>query len=149
MTNRLGDDRKQQVRALGQLGWTLRRIEEATGVRRETASAYLKAAGIAVRDPRHRQLASSKPASEVSTDPALLPAGITGPLTWPAAARAPAASACAPYRELIEVGLTRGRDAMAIWRDLVDDHGFPARYASVRRFVVKLQGGSGPRTRTQ
>ena len=140
MANRLGDDRKQQVRALGQLGWTLRRIEEATGVRRETASAYLKAAGIAVRDPRHRQLASAKPASEVSTDPATLPTGITGPLTWPAVGRAPAASACAPYRELIEVGLTRGRDAMAIWRDLVDDHGFPARYASVRRFVVKLQG---------
>ena len=41
MANLLGDDRKQQVRALGQLGWTLRRIEEATGVRRETASAYL------------------------------------------------------------------------------------------------------------
>jgi transposase len=140
MANLLGEDRKQQVRALGQLGWTLRRIEEATGVRRETASAYLKAAGIAVRDPRHRQLASSKPASEVSTDPATLPSGITGPLTWPRAGRAPAASACAPYRELIEVGLTRGRDAMAIWRDLVDDHGFPARYASVRRFVVKLQG---------
>jgi transposase len=140
MANLLGDDRKQQVRALGQLGWTLRRIEEATGVRRETASAYLKAAGIAVRDPRHRQLTSSKPASEVSTDPATLPSGITGPLTWPAGGRAPAASACAPYRELIEVGLTRGRDAMAIWRDLVDDHGFPARYASVRRFVVKLQG---------
>jgi len=32
---------------------------------------------------------------------------------------------------------------MAIWRDLVDDHGFPAQYASVRRFVVTLRG---PRT---
>ena len=50
------------------------------------------------------------------------------------------ASACAPYRELIEAALTRGRDAMAIWRDLVDDHGFPAQYASVRRFVLTLQG---------
>src|SRR5213594_4166242 len=29
---------------------------------------------------------------------------------------------------------------MAIWRDLVDDHGFPAQYASVRRFVVTLRG---------
>jgi transposase len=29
---------------------------------------------------------------------------------------------------------------MAIWQDLVDDHGFPGRYASVRRFVVKLRG---------
>ena len=29
---------------------------------------------------------------------------------------------------------------MAIWQDLVSDHGFPARYASVRRFVVQLRG---------
>lgn len=28
---------------------------------------------------------------------------------------------------------------MAIWRDLVDDHGFTARYASVRRFVASLR----------
>ena len=34
--------------------------------------------------------------------------------------------------------------AMAIWRDLVDDHGFPAQYASVRRFVVKLRGQRTP-----
>jgi len=60
MTNILGDDKQRQVLALGQLGWALRRIEQATGVRRETASAYLKAAGIAVRDPRHRRLAVPK-----------------------------------------------------------------------------------------
>ncbi len=44
MANILGDDQKQQILALGRLGWPLRRIEQATGVRRETASAYLKAA---------------------------------------------------------------------------------------------------------
>jgi hypothetical protein len=49
MSNVLSDEKKQQVIALGKLGWTLRRIEEATGVRRETASNYLKAAGIGVR----------------------------------------------------------------------------------------------------
>ena len=42
----MSDDKKQQVLVLGRLGWTLRRIEEATGVRRETASRYLKAAGV-------------------------------------------------------------------------------------------------------
>ena len=78
---------------------------------------------------------------EVSTDPGALLPGIASSLSLsPPPGRAPAASACAPYRELIEAALSRGRDAMAIWRDLVDDHGFPARYASVRRFVVKLQG---------
>jgi hypothetical protein len=34
--------------ALGRLGWSLRRIEQATGVRRETVSSYLQAAGIPV-----------------------------------------------------------------------------------------------------
>ena len=51
MTNFLGDDRRQQVLTLGRLGWPLRRIEQATGIRRETASAYLKAAGITIRAP--------------------------------------------------------------------------------------------------
>jgi hypothetical protein len=51
MSNVLNEDKKQQVIALARLRWTLRRIEQATGVRRETAGAYLKAAGIAVRPP--------------------------------------------------------------------------------------------------
>ena len=50
MSNVLGDNRQQQVLALGRLGWSLRRIEQATTVRRQTASAYLKAAGIPVRE---------------------------------------------------------------------------------------------------
>src|SRR3989441_7505315 len=54
MTNVLSDAKKQQVIALGQLGWTLRRIEAATGVRRETAGVYLKAAGLAVQLPGRR-----------------------------------------------------------------------------------------------
>ncbi len=45
MANVLDIDKQQQIQALGRLGWPLRRIEEATGVRRETASRYLKRAG--------------------------------------------------------------------------------------------------------
>ena len=48
MSNVLSDEKEQQVIALGRLGWSLRRIEEATGVRRETASSYLKAVGVVV-----------------------------------------------------------------------------------------------------
>ena len=155
MANILGNDRQQQILALGRLGWPLRRIEQATGVRRETASAYLKAAGIAIRAPRRRrpppkpasQVSTdlANPASEVSTDSERLPAGLLDLPAWPpASSRAPTASACEPYRELIELALGRGRNAMAIWQDLVDEHGFPALYASVRRFVGKLRGGQRP-----
>ena len=51
VSNVLNEEKKKQVIALGQLGWSLRRIEKATGVRRETAAGYLKAAGIAMRPP--------------------------------------------------------------------------------------------------
>jgi transposase len=53
--------------------------------------------------------------------------------------RSPQASACEPFREWIEAGVRQGRPAMSIWQDLVDDHGFPSSYASVRRFVAKLR----------
>jgi transposase len=141
MTNILSDDKRQQVLALGQLGWTLRRIERATGVRRETAGAYLKAAGLAVQAPGRWGHPAAKPAIEVSTDSGGDSPGGASPLSaGTSPGRAPAASACEPYRELIEAALGRGRDAMAIWRDLVDDHGFPAQYASVRRFAITLRG---------
>src|ERR1700737_3126534 len=68
MSNVLSDDKRQQILTLGRLGWSLRRIEQATGVRRETAGAYLKAAGISVRPPGWGQTA--KPAIEVTTDSA-------------------------------------------------------------------------------
>ncbi len=150
MSNVLGNHKQQQVLALGRLGWSLRRIEQATAVRRETASAYLKAAGIPVRDRGGRpQVWPPNPATtmEVSTDPGppkpATPATVStdpGPPSRPG--RAPSASACEPYREIIAEALSRGRNAMAIWQDLVDDHGFAARYASVRRFVLALRGSA-------
>ena len=60
MSNVLAEDTRQQVLALGRLGWSLRRIEGATGVRRETASGYLKAAGLVVRG---RGRPSARPAN--------------------------------------------------------------------------------------
>jgi hypothetical protein len=43
MSNVLNEAKKQQVIALGRLGWPLRCIEQETRVRRETAGAYLAA----------------------------------------------------------------------------------------------------------
>jgi transposase len=56
----------------------------------------------------------------------------------PRPGRSPRASACEPYREWIEeeVRQSHGHGDLA---GLGDDHGFLARYASVRRFVVKLR----------
>jgi len=65
MSNVLNEAKKQQVLALGRLGWPLRRIEQETGVRRETAGTYLKAAGIGVRPPgAWGRRSPAKPANE-------------------------------------------------------------------------------------
>src|SRR6266436_3975031 len=157
MANVLGDEKKHQILTLGRLGWSLRRIEKETAVRRETASAYLRAAGIAVRRPGGRLSEwPPKPATTggVSTDSdAANPAATEGVSTdsaskeWPRPGRAPAASACEPYREVIEEAVSRGRNAMAIWQDLVDDHGFTAGYSSVKRFLARLRATAPPEAR--
>ena len=170
MSNVLNEEKKQQVIALGRLGWSLRRIQRATGVRRETAAIYLRAAGITFRQPSDRRPATAKPATQVITDSAAVkPASEAGsqPMVAkpasevitdfgaelatcstaparPLPGRSPRDSACGPYREAIELALSRGRNAMAIWQDLVDTCGFTAGYQSVRRFVSKLRGKQSP-----
>src|SRR5579872_5735665 len=162
VSNVLSEEKRQQVIALGRLGWPLRRIQQETGIRRETAGAYLKAAGIAIRAPGGwGRRAPAKPVNEVSPDlstgadaelgqnrPTVSPDSSPVPLPG----RCPTSSACEPYFDFIELSLSKGRNAKAIYQDLVDSHGFAGRYASVKRFVRRLRGqpgksGSGPMVR--
>lgn len=168
MGNVLSKEKREQVIALGRLGWSLRRIEQATGVRRETAGGYLKSAGIALRTPggwgrKPPSKAatsvtsgsdSSKPAIEVITGFSSATAAnnskpanevITGFLPERASKRSAGASEA--YREMIELELSRGRNAMGIYQDLVDGHGFRSSYQSVQRFVRKLRGAVSPEAR--
>ncbi len=153
VSNVLSEDKRQQVIALGRLGWPLRRIEKETGVRRETAGVYLKAAGVAVRPPGGwGRRSPAKPANEVSPDSAAEPAKpaneVSPDFEAPEApVRTASASHCAPFLDFIELSLSKGRNAKAIWQDLLDDHGFTGRYASVKRFVRKLRGGSAAEAR--
>ena len=50
-----------------------------------------------------------------------------------------ATSLCEPWREFIEAQLRLKRNAMAIYQDLVDQHGFAGKYNSVKRFVAALR----------
>ncbi len=178
MANVLNEEKKQQVLALGRLGWSLRRIQQATKIRRETASAYRKAAGIAVRLPSGWGRCEPKPANEVITDfgaakPSIpvipdacnpnpnpnpenpsnkgrskttsKPANENEVITDSAVVSGP--SACEPYREAIDLGISRGRNAMAIWQDLVSEYGFASSYQSVQRFVRRRRGTQTPEAR--
>ena len=180
MSNVLSEEKRQQVIALGRLGWPLRRIEQETGVRRETAGAYLKAAGIGVRPPRGwGRRPPAKPANEVTTGseaakavnpnphPENLPnkekaeakpanetevitgfgVELGGGLEQKNPKLAPSTSFCEPFRAAIELGLSRGRNARAIWQDLVLDNGFGGGYQTVKRFVRKLRGTQPPQPR--
>jgi hypothetical protein len=158
VSNVLNEEKKKQVIALGQLGWSLRQIEKATGIRRETAAGYLRGAGIGLRPPRGwGKKAPPKPANGVTTDsPEAKPANgvttdpapdVTAEVPAPETPSATAASVSEPFRELIENGLALGRNAMSIWQEMVDRHGFTGAYESVKRFVRKLRGPSSPEAR--
>jgi transposase len=154
------------VLVLGRLGWTLRRIEEATGVRRETASRYLKAAGVSVRSPRSR----SRPNRPVrrGCPPILRPQGrqkaASGECVSPdpgadRTSKAASGEGCHPtpdrgsqgragHRRRATASRTAsassdGSGSVATPRrsgDLVTDHDFVGGYASVKRFARKLRG---------
>ena len=145
---------------MGRLGWSLRRIQQELGVRRETASTYLKAEGITVQPPgRRRQEPAAKPAitaNQVTTDSESPKPAISEVTTDSVAAqpvlpptvadgnRSPSTSTCEPFREAIELGLSQGRNAMGIWQDLISQTGFSGGYQTVKRFVRKLRGGQTP-----
>ncbi|WP_140797887.1 hypothetical protein [Myxococcus xanthus] len=120
------------ITVLGRLGWSLRRIEDATRVRRETASGYLKAAGVGIRPP-HRW-GKSKPANDETTE-----ASATSEPEAKAAGAKPAqegttdsmprsragvrhvsASIVAPYVELVRQRMEVGRNGRAIYEEHVD-----------------------------
>jgi transposase len=137
MGNVLSENKQEQVLALSRLGWSLRKIQRMTGVRRETAAVYLARAGLGRRPPRE---AETKPATGVTPDFGVGKQAGTAPPEGPSQAGESSASVCAPWSELIEQGLARGRNAKAIWQDLVSDHGFAGGYQSVKRFVRRVRG---------
>ncbi len=85
---------------------------------------------------------SSTPDPTSKTNPAKPAIPVTADSERPT--RGPTASASEPYRELIELALARGRNAVAIWQDLVSENGFTSGYQSVRRFVRRLRGAQTP-----
>lgn len=127
--NELSVTERDTILGLLRLGWSQRRIERETGHRRETVAAYGIAAG----------LLTPKPA-KVATDPG---SPIDEPL---ATAGAPAASTtversrsnCEVHRPFIEAEAAKGRNAVAIFQELVEHHGYVGAYNAVKRFVRKL-----------
>lgn len=118
--------------------WTLlragagqREIERVTGIDRKTIRAYQRrfAADAAANSPG------------VATDLANAIEGLAQqiPPPRPPTSTVPSVSACEPHRSFIEAQLRLRRNAVAIYQDLVDLHGFTGAYNSVKRFAKKLR----------
>ena len=104
-----------------------RDIERITGIDRKTIRSY------------QRQFEASRSNSPgVATDP---PEQIPPP--WPptmvATAVTSSTSKCEPHRAFIDAQLRLGRNATAVYQDLVDLHGFDGAYNSVKRFAATLR----------
>lgn len=101
-----------------------REIERVTGIDRKTIRAYQK---------RLTPAAASNSPGVATGSLEQIPPG------WPPAPASVSTSACEPYRTWIEAQLKLRRNAMAIYQDLVDQHGFAGKYNSVKRFVRQLR----------
>ena len=141
MPNYLKMPKKSQVLALLELGWSYRRIQGETGVRRETVSGY--------DEVRQANAAKTFPGS----DPSPPPDSLDGPVdTGPNAAKTFAGSGSKPaktfagsaprrrfaaalYGTAIAEKLDAGLSLQRIWQDLVEEYGYAASYESVKRFV--------------
>jgi len=118
--------------------WTLlkagasqRQIERVTGIDRKTIRAYEKRFATAA-PATSPGVAIDSPGVAASAAPQIPPPRPPTPAVV-------TASACEPHRAFIEAQLRLHRNAMAIYQDLVDRHGFSGAYNSVKRFVGKLR----------
>ncbi len=140
--NVLKMQKKNDVLALVRAKISFREIEERLGVRRETASKYAQEAGLwspatAATSP---EVATGSEFKTGQTESPWPPDGAASTQeSTPAKVPAHARSACDPHREWIETQIGLGRNAQAIYQDLVDRFEFKHKYNSVKRFVRGLK----------
>ena len=116
---------KTTVLTLASHGATQREIERRTGVDRKTIRSLLRAV-------------ASPPADSNSPIPATDPGEIQIPPPRPPTPPA-VQSLCEPHRDWIAAQVRLGRNAVAIYQDLVDQFKFDGAYNSVKRFCSTLR----------
>ena len=127
------------LRTLLDKGISQREINRKTGIDRKTIRRYGRLYDLlpcwdngVSKSPNAEGVATGPDAERGQNPPPRPPARAEG---VPKHAR----SACEPHREWIEEQLGQGRNAMAIYQDLVERWGFTHRYNSVKRFVRGLK----------
>jgi transposase/5S rRNA maturation endonuclease (ribonuclease M5) len=137
--NVLKPNLKATVEILLEKGISQREINRKTGINRKTIRRYSQLYHLV---PSEDTEDSNYPTLEGVAAGSCVEPGQNAP-PWPPALEENlpkhARSACEPHREWIEKQLELGRNAMAIYQDLVEVFGFTHRYNSVKRFVRGLK----------
>ncbi len=132
--NRLSMDERQTIIGLLRLNWPERRIARETGFHRATIRRVAREAAA--------ELSKCTTPDEVATDPKPAKVATDPKCTSPPEVPTDlvrSRSGCEPYRGFIEGEAVKGRNAVAIYQDLVEHHGYPGAYNAVKRFVGKLR----------
>jgi len=136
--NVLKPNQKSTVVTLLHNGVSQREIGRKTGIDRKTIRKLVQAMGAAADGaPANSPMATGSAGVAIQIPPPWPPADGAG--VSPPALPAHARSACEPHRAWIEAQVRLGRNATAIYQDLVDRFGFEGRYNSVKRFCRGLR----------
>jgi transposase len=102
-------------------GTSQREIARRTGVDRKTIRRYADAANSPGVAPGSAAIPGQSPPPRPPASPGV------------------SVSACEPHRPWIEAQLDLGRNAVSLYQDLVELHGFTNGYNSVKRFVARVK----------
>lgn len=139
MANYLKTMKRQQVTALLELGWTYRRIEAETGVRRETVSRYDR-----LRRAKAAKVFAGSEGVEGGGEAVAADPDRSNAAKVFAGSGLPARSAAAAYRGVILEKLAARLSYQRIWQDLVADYGYGHSYESVKRYARGLHPARRP-----
>ena len=137
--NYLKAHKRQQVIALLELGWTYRRIEAETGVRRETVSRYDRRRG----SNAAKVFPGWGPVEEQAPGAESVPGDSNPAKVFPGSGL-PERSVAAAYRDVIVEKRDAGLTAQRVWQDLVEEYGYAGSYESVKRYIRSLPGAVRP-----
>ena len=137
--NVLTPQQKSTVVTLLQNNITQREIERKTGIDRKTIRKLARE--LATAAAANSSIPATGSVSPPGQIPPPRPPALAAPALRPAALPIPAhaRSGCEPHRAWIETQVGLGRNATAIYQELVDERGFTLRYNSVKRFCRALR----------
>lgn len=133
VSNQLAMDKALAIKHLQQAGYSERRIAEQLGISRKAVRHHLGRFG----SKDTKALTGSAPTGSDTPKDTKAPTGSEAIGTTPQALTS--ASLAHVFHDTIVAKLDQGLTAQRIFQDLQTEHGFTAKYHSVRRYIAKLR----------